>query len=383
MQTDTSKVHQGRERFHDLVSSRVLIPREWYDEAGQRQCSYDLGENKRAADYLDRLQKAVVRIAASKTPPWRVEGGKANRFVISREARSLWHAIRSIGLAPKAYGREDEMNPYLSVGVRLARKWEPRLRFFTNVESELLISEEYPRRMLAHIVYVIRRTCAAKKFVKRVKRLETQHKDNLESFLTYVLSIFRVCARPLVLRGDCYVDAEAKQAASEGKIEKAIEKLIRNLREDRIIDDVIGYIVKIEPAYGRGLHLHWMAFVDGDKHFQSYNLTEEIKWHWIHKCVGSASLASGFNCYLRKDEYRYNCIGLVHYTDEDMLRGIREAVRYLMKTDGHFILPRSFGNSVRKGHAPKAEGAKRGAPRKYPNGVSIAERILLQEGSVT
>jgi hypothetical protein len=294
----------------------------------------------------------------------------------------LCQAIRSIGQVPKAYGREDEMNPYLSVGVRLARKWEPRLRSSTSAKTELVISEEYPRRMLAHIVYVIRRTCAAKKFVKRVKRLETQHKENLESFLKYVLSIFRVCARPLVLRGDCYVDAEAKQAASEGRIAQAVEKFIRNLREDGIIDDVIGYIVKIEPAYGRGLHLHWMAFVDGDKHFQSYNLTEQVKWHWIHKCVGSSSLASGFNCYLRKDEYRYNCIGLVHYTDEDMLRGIREAVRYLVKTDGHFILPRSFGNSVRKGHAPKANEVKRGAPRKYANDVSIVERILLREVSV-
>lgn len=368
------------ERFHSLVSSGVLTPFEWRDEKGERRYGYELGENKEAVDYLRILRDAIKRIARSKTPPWKeVSFGRRTRYVMSREARSLWHAIRSVDVAPKAWGREGDMNPYLSVGVRLARKWEPRLRFITTTDSELLIAEEYPRRMLAHIVFVVRRVCTAKKFSRRVERLERQQRENFEACCAYFLSILRVHARPLVLRVDLYVEAEAKEAAGEGKVEQAVEKFIRNLREKRIIPGVIGYIIKREDAYDRGVHLHLMAIVDGDKHFQSYNLTEMLKMYWIHECVGSPELASGFNCYLRKDEYRYNAIGHVHYADENALRGVRDAIEYLTKTDGHFILAKSFGKNMRKGLSPRQqqEGKRRGAPRKFANDVSLAERILL------
>lgn len=368
------------ERFHNLVSSGILSSYEWNDANGERCYGYELGENKEAVDYLDTLRDAIKRTAKSKTPPWRdVRAGRRTRYTMSREGKSLWHAIRSIDKAPKAWGRESEMHPYLSVGVRLARKWGPRLRFFTNADSELLINEEYPRRMLAHIVFVIRRVCTAKKFLTRVKQLERQHQENFEACCEYFLSILRVHARPLVLRLDLYVEAEAKGAAADGKIEKAVEKFIRNLREQRIIQDVLGYIVKREDAYDRGIHLHLMTIVDGDKHRQSYNLAEMLKTYWIYECVGAPHLASGFNCYLRKDEYRYNAIGHVHYADEEMLLGVRNAIDYLTKTDCHFLLPKEFGKNMRKGQSSgrQKDGTRRGAPRKLSDDVSLAERILL------
>ena len=370
----------GRERFHNLVSSGVLIPFQWHDEQGVHKCGYAVGENKKAVRYLNMLASAVERVAKSNAPPWMQVGtGELVGYSLSKEGRWLWEAIRGVGRAPKAWGRERDMHPYLAVGMRLARKWEPRLRFFTNTSSGLLIGEEYPRRMLAHLIRVIRRVCTSVGFRRRIEQLERQQRDNFESCCQYFLSILRVHARPLVLRVDLYVEAEAKKAAEEGRIEQAVEKFIRNFREGRIIRDVLGYIIKREHAYDRGVHLHLMAIVDGDKHFQSYKLAELLKMYWIHECVGSPKLASGFNCYLRKDEYWYNAIGHVHYTDEAMLRGVHAAIYYLTKTDGHFLLPKSFGKNLRKGQAPKqlAGTKRRGAPRKFANDVSLATRILL------
>ena len=368
------------ERFHNLVSSGILIPHACYDDKGDQQFGYEVGENKQATDYLRRLRAAIKRVAQSKAPPYK-QWGNANPawYSMSQEAQRLWHAIRGIGRAPKAWGREKEMHPYLRLGVHLARKWEPRLRFFTNTSSELLVGEEYPRRVLTHVVNVIRRVCRSRKFKIRIARLERQESENFESCCNYFMSILRVHARPLVLRTDLYVEAEARKAAEEGKIEQAVEKFIRNLREDRIVPDVLGYIIKREHGYDRGIHLHLMAILDGDKHFQSYKLTEIIKMYWIHECVGSPEFASGFNCYHRKDEYRYNAIGLVHYTDESMLRGVLEAIKYLTKTDGDFLLPEAFGKNMRKGQSPmRPEGdIRRGAPRKFGNDTSLAESILL------
>ena len=368
----------GGERFHNLVSSGVLTPMEWFDDLGERRCVYELGDNKTAVAYLWVLRNAVKRVAESDRALWKeVTVGKRTQYELSKEARSLWHALRGIDQAPKAWGREAEMNPYLGVGVRLARKWEPRLRFFTNQDSELLMDEEYPRRAMAHIVSVLRRVCTTAKFLSRIKRLERQQSDNRVECCKYFLSILRAHARPHVIRGDMFIAGEAKQAAMEGKIEQAVEKFIRNLREGRIIENILGYIIKRENAYDRGIHLHVMAILDGDMHYQSYNLTEKLKMYWIHECVGSPSLASGFNCYLRKDEYRYNGLGHVHYSDERKLMGVREAIIYLTKTDGHFLVPKAFGKNMRKGQHPKRSksGKRAGPPRR--SDLSLAKRILL------
>ena len=387
MQSRTGKAEPlVGERFHNLVSSGVLTPFEWRDEMGERHYGYEVGENKQAVDYLDRLRRAIRRVAMSQAPPWREERiGARHGYVLSSESKLLWHAFRDVDLATNAWGRESEMHPYLSIGVRLARKWEPRLRWFTTRNSDLDINEEYPLRMWGHITRVIRRVCTSKSFARRIERLERQQRENFESCCKYFLSILRWDAKLLVLRADLYVKGQAKRAAWEGKIEQAVEKFIRNLREKRIIPGVQGYIVRREDAYDRGVHLHLMVIVDGDRHCKAYALTEMLKMYWIYQCVGSPELADGFNCYLRKDEYRYNAIGHVHYADEGALQGVRNAIEYLTRTDCHFLLPKSFGKNLRKGQAPRPPGSgkRRGAPRKFANDVSLAERILLGRGTGT
>lgn len=368
------------ERFHNLVSSGIVIPVDWCDDSGQWQTRYEGSDNRQAVAYLNSLRSAVKKIARSSAAAWvEQRRGSQCRYVPSGEARALWHAFRSVDLADKAWGREREMHPYVALGVRLARKWEPKLRWFTNTKSELLISEAYPRRILGHIVRVIQRVCRSGRFQQRMQQLARQQRDNAHSCRTYFLSILRWHARPLLLRVDLYVDGEAKKAASEGRIRLAVEKFVRNLRESRIIPNVLGYIFKREGAYDRGIHFHVMVMVDGNEHAKGYGLTEMLKQYWIHDCVGSPTLASGFNCYLRKDEYRYNALGHVHYTDENALRGVRDAIDYLVKTDGHFLVPETFGKNLRKGQAPQRQGKdrRRGAPRKHGNDTSLAESILF------
>ncbi|WP_285518411.1 hypothetical protein, partial [Thermolongibacillus altinsuensis] len=88
------------ERFHNLVSSGILIPHAWYDDKGDQQFGYEVGENKQATDYLRRLRAAIKRVAQSKAPPYK-QWGNANPawYSMSQEAQRLWHAIRGIGRA--------------------------------------------------------------------------------------------------------------------------------------------------------------------------------------------------------------------------------------------------------------------------------------------
>ncbi|WP_162405403.1 inovirus-type Gp2 protein [Pseudoxanthomonas jiangsuensis] len=371
-----------RERFHNLVSSGVVIPLQYRDDSDQYVEQYDVGTNKSAVDYLDRLREEVRRVACSDIPPWTMNsrGGKS-RYVMSKEARRLWLEFNQVDRIHKVWGRERGMHPYLNVGVHLARKWVPRLKWYI-CENNLVLSEEYPRRVLGHIFRVIRRVCTHQDFRRRIEGLDRKQRENFESCCKYFVDILRTHARPLVLRVDLYLEREAKTAARDGLLGQAEEKFIRNLREDRIIPDVIGYIVRREDSYDRGIHLHLMVIVDGAKHCKSYALAEIVKEYWIQECVGSPELASGFNCYLRKHQYLFAGIGHVHYADQGALTGVREAIRYLTLTDCHFLLPESFGKNLRKGQPPRQpKGKRRGAPRRFGNDVSVAEHILLGKGT--
>jgi hypothetical protein len=376
----SSAYSPGRERFQNLVSSGVISPRRWIDSVENDHHLYLVGENKEAVGCLDAIRSIVIRVSKRQDPPWTAFslGGEV-RYKLSSDARRLWHVMRSVHLVHKAWGREGEMHPYVALGLRLFRKWEARLRWFTNAHAELMISDEFPRRAIRHVFRVIRRVCSSKRFVCRVRQLGRQHRDNFEGCAKYVLSILRDHARPLMIRADLYFEAEAKWAARDGKVERAIDKLIRNLRERRIIPNVLGSIVKLENAYDRGIHLHAMVFVDGNLHANAFGLTEMLISYWIHECVGSPEFASGFNCYRRKDEYLFNGLGHVHYADDHALKGVRDALRYLTKTDGHFFLPCEFGKSLRRGiiKSHMVDGRRRGAPRRHTEHLQLARDILL------
>ena len=87
-------------------------------------------------------------------------------------------------------------------------------------------------------------------------------------------------------------------------------------------------------------------------------------------------MASFKNCWTRRREYRFNCLGLLHYSDSRMLMGLREAVEYICKDDGHTFLTGAYGKALRKGQPPRVRAETRpGAPRKAD--LSVARTVLL------
>lgn len=99
---------------------------------------------------------------------------------------------------------------------------------------------------------------------------------------------------------------------------------------------------------------------------------------WVNECVGAKSLADHFNCWKRRDEYEYNCIDVLHYTDSHMLMGLRDALEYLCKEGSH-ILVEGMGHNLRKSQSPKSLDGKnrRGVPRRRDPELSVAREVLL------
>jgi hypothetical protein len=372
-------------RFTDFVSTELLRCHLLKDAIGNVQVSYQIGAVKRMVGQLTWLEKSIKRIARSTDAPWdcRYFGGKT-RYWMTKDARDLWYALRNILQSPEELTAGRKLNPHLTLALHLAYKWGRRLYYYSNGDGLLAVGEERPRRMLSHVVNVIRRVCNSGAFRAAVANHYRSAKERYVSCAEYLLDIFGVCGKLLALRVDLYFEGDAKQLSESEEADKAYNKFMRRLSASNIVPDVLGYIGRREDGLDRRIHYHVLVLVDGNLHQQAHNLTEKLGRFWVWDCVGSSTLASFENCYERRHEYRFNCLGLLHYSDDRMLMGLREAVEYMCKEGPHVLLRKGKEKNLRKGQPPLAprEGKRRGAPRRQSDPLWKARLILLTDPGI-
>lgn len=370
-----TEVVSKAKRFTDFAATDLMIRHCLVADDGTQRVVYEIGAVRRMVWYFGWMERTLRRIAKSEQSPLSLD--KYGHH-LSGDAKDLWHVLRNIEEAPEEARAGRKLSPWLKVGLHVANKWEPRLRDFTSYEM-LDVRLEYPRKAMAHIFKFIRRVCRSKRFRALVNNDTKKAEDNYLSCCEYMLGLLKVQARPLVLRIDLYFEGDAKVFSESREARKAYDKFLRNLSECRIIPGVLAYIGKRENGLERRIHFHVLVALDGNEHRQAYNLTEELGRYWVNDCVGSPTFASYANCFLRRDEYEFSCIGLLHYTDESMLKGLRRALRYLCKEGAHILVGKGMGRNLRKGQLPQlpADASRPGAPRKYGNDLSLARRILL------
>lgn len=372
-----------RERFTDFASTDLFARHllKWDD--GSERVVYEVGEIRRLTSYLYYLEENLKGVARGNEPAFEsfTRGGRT-RYPMSAASRQLWCSFMCITDAPKEICSNRRLNPWLRLGLHLIEKWGPRLRCYI-VNGVLDLSTEYPRRILSHIVYVIRRVSKAALFQKQLARDCRRARDNYVSCCEYLLDVLAEDARPLVLRFDLYFEGDAKAISDSGAARKAIDKFIRNMREGRIVSHVIAYIAVREDGLDRRIHYHVMCWLDGNGHRNAHVLGELFGKDWVYNCVGSKALGAYKNCWERRLEYENCCLGLMHYTDEAMLKGLRDALAYMCKLteQPHVYVEKGLGKNLRKGQSPRRRPGRKkpGAPRKQGNDISLARGILLGE----
>jgi len=370
---------QGQRRFTNLVDIELFIHHWHKDAEGNDRLCLEVGAVRRMKTFFDILKFSLEKICKSKASPW-IENARGIH-VLTTEARILCNCIRDAEEeAPETACKGRRLNPWLRLGLHLAWKWGKRLRQYRAYDNSLDIRHEYARRTLAHVVYVIRRVCRSDKFRRWEFNDGRRARDNYASCARLMLDIFKRHARPLILRIDLYFEGDASVISESDAAQKAYDKFLRNLSEGKILPDVLGYIAKREDGLERRVHYHVLVALDGDKHQNTFRMTEILGHYWSNRCVGSSYLGSFFNCWKRKNEYENCCLGLLHYSDEYMLRGLREALEYMCKEGAHIFVNKDMGKNLRKSQSPKiANGEpRRGAPRKQGSDLHLAAAILLK-----
>jgi|JI10StandDraft_1071094.scaffolds.fasta_scaffold08456_9 hypothetical protein len=378
MSIDIEVAHRAA-KFTSLADLDIYADQQYLEGSGREHLLLEAGESRRLADYLKRLQEQIECIAITSAP---IAFKCSRGYSLSETGRRLWKILlRASNKAPKECLLGRHLNPWLTLGLHLAWKWVPRLGAYSAEHNKgtIDVNESAPRRMLSHVAKVIRRVCKSRQFRARVNNDTRRAKDNYVSCANLMIELLRRDARLLILRVDLYFEGDAKVLSDLEAGEGAYGKFLRNLREGRVVPDVLGYVGKRECGPGRGIHYHVLVAMDGDKHRAAFLMTERLRSFWVHDCVGSEWLASAFNCWTRRREYKFNGIGLLHYTDSRMLMGVREALEYLCEEGGPVLIGDGRGRNLRKSLGPvHTEGEiRRGAPRKFDHELCTAHQVLL------
>ena len=365
-------------RFTNFADLELFIHRRYVDDLGIERTILEVGAIRRMKNLFDRLEHQLRRVAASDTAPWHQH---KRGICMTLEGQSLWVVLRDVAAeAPDDLCSGRRLNPWLEVGLAVARKWASTLRADAIVNPNVLdVQVELPRQLMTRIFRVIRRICRSNKFRNWVNNSTRNAKERYLSCANLMIDLLKEDARLLILRIDLYYEGDARILSDSEEAEQAYEKFLRTLREDRLVPDLLGYIAKREDGLERRVHYHILVAMDADLHQQAGPWIERMGEFWVKQCVGAETLGSYFNCWNRRTEYKFNCIGVLHYTDSRMLMGLRDALEYMCKDGSHSLVKEGMGHNLRKSQSPKRTDGerRRGAHRKRDPGLSAARQVLL------
>lgn len=391
----TSRISLLVERNHHLYVRKT----------SQRYGRTYVGREFDFIDWLIRAEKLVDSISCSERQPVvRTTGSKGQQlFRFTTIGAALVNVCKTYREEVAAYYKHHRFNPPLTVMLEIMDQWSHELLEIAGFDNKPVPSNARTREILQKAVAAIRFQCRTKQYRAQVNNYKRNQEKNIASCCKYMAAQFERRAQLLVMRLDLYFRPQFKGWGYTDDADLHYSKFLRALSENRIVPDVLGYISKREDGIDRGIHFHVLIVLDGHKHRDAANLTRIAGEEWVRRCgYGEYSdgvqvfeeegkhKASYFNCYTRKDHYEFNCLGVIHPTDADMLRGLRKAIEYMCKETSQLKPSRPKGESadksadrnrtrnLRKGIMPKGHSG-RGAPRSSGLDTSVIDRELLKK----
>ena len=375
--SEAKEIYDRERRHHAFVRTP-----QFSDRNGFRTI---IGDEHQFLRYLDRLEELAIKIERRKARPIELSKDRKGRSItkLTRIGRLAQGLCKAYDPGVLRFYERHEFSPRLAVMLDAMKKWAEDVVHLPLVEVHFGGISTTPIEILFKEV---RRSLKSKKVASAIKnhrRMERQNFRSCWNYMQWLLDEKR--SRLLILRIDLYYRAFSRDWGASVEAQGLHSKYMRALREDRIIKDVMGSISKREVGVDRGVHYHMLAVVDGHLHWNAAHLTRMLGERWIEVCGQDPGAqypkAAYFNCYVLKDKYKYNCIGLIRKGDASKIKGLEIAIRYMCKEtchlragaveildkNGEVIRRGTIGKrNIRKGIVKKIKGKKRGARRKNP-----------------
>ncbi|MGR2923025.1 hypothetical protein [Acinetobacter sp. 1125_18A] len=205
---------------------------------------------------------------------------------------------------------------------------------------------------------------------RKYKRLKTK-----EKMVNLVHALLHVHSKILVVRVDLgimrspeslinnHISSEQWKSEQDSQfILDSLERLNENARHNRM-KHALGYIHRIEYGPQKGFHVHAYYFFDGQNHQEDISWGQYIAKQWKQVTNNQGSV---FICNMKKEDYHYCALGVLDYSDVDMLNNLEQSFDYLCKNDQYFqFTTQKRLRGFRISKTLDVPEVKMGCPRKY------------------
>ncbi|WP_180171832.1 inovirus-type Gp2 protein [Acinetobacter sp. YH12023] len=184
-------------------------------------------------------------------------------------------------------------------------------------------------------------------FRKKIRDRDTIKKNNKKACIELLNHLIAKFAKVLVIRMDFASKRDLatilKQASSMttpysrhdlSALKNFMTKFKNNWRNNTLLNDIEGYIFQYEYSQATGFHIHAYFFFDGSKHQEDISIAQYISDYWKKITNNQGSC---FICNMKKDQYRYCGIGMIHYSDLEKQSFLIKTFDYICKADQFFI----------------------------------------------
>lgn len=184
-------------------------------------------------------------------------------------------------------------------------------------------------------------------FKKKIRDRNTTKKNNKKACVELQNHLIAKFAKVLVVRMDFSLKRDMETILKHSSsmappysrhdlsaLKSFMTKFKNNWRNNTLLNAIEGYIFQYEYSQATGFHIHGYFFFDGSKHQEDISIAQYISDYWqkITKNQGSA-----FICNMKKDQYRYCGIGMIHYSDLEKQSFLIKTFDYICKADQFFI----------------------------------------------
>lgn len=321
-------------------------------------------------EWIDRLAR---RVACGAEEPFKEisahYGSTYSSTKLGNELRQLCANLDGDFFERCAWPR---FNPYITALLDAVQEHWDVLNDAVGASDPVWLMADH-RAALDQVVRVTRAVTQSKKFIKKVENFDRASITDFQSGCRKLEKWFRRHSKLLIIRVDLYFCSEDPRWNGLPAAERAFKRLARHLREESVVPRLVGWIMRRETGFIRGVHYHLLVAIDGHRHRDGYGYAKKIGEHWVEKCCGPAS--SYYNCFDRREDYERDGLGVVHISDVSKLIGLREAMEYMTKAYFKVRSDTESRKSFRTSQT-KDEPVKLGAPRHPKHDMSAVERIL-------
>jgi hypothetical protein len=227
-------------------------------------------------------------------------------------------------------------------------------------------SDKTDGQLFNELITLIREESKTAEFRYKLQRRIKNAANNYLSAKEYIDTLFEKYSKLLVIRLDPGYMTEVTKTVSIKEAQKHIRKFFNNWRNNKLFENCVGYIWKLEMGDLKGFHFHMVLFFDGQVHKKDEFIAQKISEYWNY--VITEGKGHCFNSNQKKKDYeRMNLdigIGMIDHHDLEKREFLLKNIKYVTKTDQYIKLKnsprtRTFG----RGAMPEILETPLGRPR--------------------